>query len=302
LAWLGELDRQQIQRLWFVGKSESTVEKTLARLHRDGLLARRAWSVRDEQRGITVPQLARWSLTPEGQRLVKANDQYPTKPAQVRQQRLIPHDARTTEAIVRLIEIGRRSKLSGLFVTHELRLNPQERRPVCDALVVMQFGSFDQPNLVPWSSDPAIEDEARFRIAIEADNDTEPLAVIVGKAGAYRRLDEDDAWAAWWERQYGKLPMVLWVTPTEARATAIHHQWRRAWPDGQWLIASDAELQRNELLFRYGRQDKAIALHFPQRHPKLPVPAQPPVQQTQVVVPALPAPPTATASPPAAAA
>jgi hypothetical protein len=110
------------------------------------------------------------------------------------------------EAIVCLIEIGRRSKLSGLFVAHELRLDPQEKRPVCDALVVMQFGTFDLPNLVPWSSDPAIEDESRFRFAIGADNDTEPLGVIAGKAHAYRKLAEDDAWAAWWTRQEGPLP------------------------------------------------------------------------------------------------
>lgn len=292
LAWLGELDRRQIKRLWFVDKSESTVEKTLARLHKDGLLAKRAWSIRDEQRNVTVPQLARWSLTPEGHRVVKASDQYPAKPAQVRQQRLIPHDARTTEAIVRLIEIGRRSKLSGLFVAHELPLSPQQKRPICDALVVMQVGTFDQPNLVPWSSDPAIEDEARFRFAIEADNDTEPLAVIAGKASAYRRLDEDDAWAAWWERQYGRLPMVLWVAPTKARATAIHNQWKRAWPDGQWLLTSDAELERNEVLLRHGRKDQEIELYFHQRHPKLQAAAQPPVQQ-QAVVPALPASPPA---------
>ncbi len=131
LAWLGELDRRQIQRLWFVDKSVSTVEKTLARLHKDELLAKRAWSIRDEQRGVTVPQLARWSLTPAGHTDVKTIDQNPAKPAQVRQQRLIPHDASTTETIVRIIEISRRSKLSGLYVAHELRLDPQQRRPMC---------------------------------------------------------------------------------------------------------------------------------------------------------------------------
>ena len=36
LAWLGELDRQQIQRLWFPEKSMSTVEKALAALRRPG--------------------------------------------------------------------------------------------------------------------------------------------------------------------------------------------------------------------------------------------------------------------------
>jgi hypothetical protein len=93
LAWLGELDRRQIQRLWFGGKSESTVEKTLARLAKDGLIMKRAWSIYDEQRKVTAPQLARWSLTPAGHALVKASDQYPAKPVQVRQQRLIAHDA-----------------------------------------------------------------------------------------------------------------------------------------------------------------------------------------------------------------
>jgi DNA-binding PadR family transcriptional regulator len=109
LAWLGELDRRQIERLWFVDRSQSTVEKTLSRLHDEGLLTRRAWSIRDKQRGVTVPQLVRWSLTPKGRAQVKSSAQYPSKPAQVRQQRLIPHDLRTTEAIVRLIELGRQS-------------------------------------------------------------------------------------------------------------------------------------------------------------------------------------------------
>lgn len=102
----------------------------------------------------------------------------PQYPAQKRRPGLIPHDARAIEAVVRLIELARPHGLSGVFVARELRLNPQRPRPVCDALVVIQLGSFDRPNLVPWSGDPAIADEARVRFAVEADNDTEPLAVI----------------------------------------------------------------------------------------------------------------------------
>lgn len=291
LAWLGELDRRQIERLWFVDRSQSTVEKTLSRLHDEGLLTRRAWSVRDKQRGVTVPQLARWSLTPKGHAQVRRSAQYPAKPAQVRQQRLIAHDLRTTETIVRLIELGRSSGLSGIYVARELRLNPEEKRPVCDALVVMQFGSFDQPNLVPWSSDPAIEDERRLRFAIEADNNTEPLGVIAGKANAYRRLDEDNVWRAWWTRQYGKLPVPLWVAPTEARAAAIHGQWKRVWFDGHWLIASDAGLQRNKILRRYGGRDQVSELELGPRRPKPQAsPASPP-QTRQTVVPPVPASP-----------
>ena len=97
LAWVGELDRRQIQRLWlFVGKSESTVEKTLARLYKEGLLDKHSGSVRDEQRRVTVPLLARWSLTAAGHKEIKTNKDYPAKPVIPREKRLFVHDARTT--------------------------------------------------------------------------------------------------------------------------------------------------------------------------------------------------------------
>ena len=295
LAWLGEVDRRQIQRLWFVDKSESTVEKTLTRLAKDGLIDKRPWSIRDPQRGTTVPQLARWSLTSAGHALVKSSDQYPLKPASARQTRLIAHDARTTEAIVRLIEIGRRSRLSGVYVGHELRLNPQERRPICDALLIIQFGMFDRPNLVPWSSDPPIALEGRMRFAIEADNDTEPLAVIAGKAQAYRRLDEDDVWATAWIQRFGTLPIPVWVAPSEARVNAIQNQWKQVWPGGDWLIASDEGLQRNRFLYWSKGIARQIPLGFRPPTSQLPVAPAPvialPVPAVlPVPVAALPAP------------
>jgi hypothetical protein len=52
LAWLGELDRRLILRLWFADRSESTVEKTLAKLRAAELMAVRPWSVRDERRDV----------------------------------------------------------------------------------------------------------------------------------------------------------------------------------------------------------------------------------------------------------
>lgn len=273
LAWLIELDRQQIQRLWFVGKSGSTVEKILAQLRKDELITARSWSVRDEARGITAPQLARWSLTSAGHALIKANDQYPAKPGKLRQQRLIAHDARTTETIVRLIEIARPRGLSGLFIAHELRLDPKRTRPVCDALVVLQLGAFNRPNLVPWSKDPAIEDETRYRIAIEADNNTEPLEVLRGKGHTYRQLHEDREWRAWWHEQYGPLPLPLWVASTEARTQTIHAQWLRAWPYGTWIATSDEGLQRNELLSCRAGEVGPATIAFPAaQRPALPPP------------------------------
>jgi hypothetical protein len=282
LAWLGELDRRQIRRLWFVGKSESTVEKTLARLNRDGVITKRAWSIHDEERGVTTPQLVRWSLTPDGHALVRSSAQYPTKPVQVRQQRLIAHDARTTEAIVQLIEIGRLSQMSGIYVSHELRLHPKERRPVCDALVVLQIGVFDRPNLVPWSRDPALAYEGKLRFAIEVDNDTEPGSVFMAKAKAYRQIDESLEWRAWWVSQYGELPLPLWVAPTPTRAAAIHAQWVQAWPRGQWLITDDAEFARGRLVHRHSGSEERIVMGFDHHRPALP-PQPPPL-------PLLPAP------------
>lgn len=221
---------------------------------------------------MTVPQLARWSLTPAGHKEVKTSDQYPAQPAAPRKQQLLAHDSRTTEAIVRLIELGRRSELSGVYVAHELPLSPKQRRPVRDALVVMQFGSFDRPNLVPWSSGPVATNEGRMRFTIEADNNTEPLSVLTSKAATYRKLFGSHEWARWWAEQHGPLPIPLWVAPTWTRALAIQREWKRAWPEGEWLVTSDDGLAQNELLGWKHQQERTIALGFGKLRPAPPKP------------------------------
>lgn len=272
LAWLGELDRRQIQRLWFAGKSESTVEKTLARLYKEGLLDKHIGSVRDEQRGVTVPLLARWSLTPAGHKEIKANKDYPPKPVIPREKRLFAHDARTTATVVRLIELGQRYGLSGIYIAHELPLNPRQRRPVCDALVVMQFGLTEQPNLVPWTKTPPTGAEGLLRFAVEADNNTEPLAVLGSKAETYRSLATNRDWSRAWSEQHGPLPVPLWVAPTKGRAEAIQRAWKRAWPEGEWLITSDEGLERNELLSWREGQECTMSLSFGKLRPAMPAP------------------------------
>jgi hypothetical protein len=290
LAWLGELDRQQIRRLWFPEKSLSTVEKALAGLRREKLITVRAWSLRDEQRQITVPQPGRWSLTSTGHARVKAHAQYPARPAENRRAGLIAHDARAIEVIVRLIELARPAGLSGVFVARELRLNSKLPRPVCDALVVLQLGAFDRPDLVPWSGDPAIADEQRVRYAVEADNATEPLAVIQAKAEAYRKLSEDGRWREWWRQRYGPLPIPLWAAPTDERAEAIFEQWKRAWPHGEWYAASDGSLADNRLLYWKAGADKLVPLVFCNQH------QQPTAASTSLAAPA-PQPPPGTTQP-----
>jgi hypothetical protein len=287
LAWLGELDREQIARLWFAHRSVSTVEKTLAELCKQGLIQKRSWSKRDAARNITAPQLARWSLTPTGHAQIKQRDQYPPKAAQPRQKRLIEHDARTTAIIVRLIELARPRDLSGVAVAHELRLHPERSRPVMDALVVFQLhGGFNQSHLVPWSRDLPTEDERLFRFAIEADNDTEPPEVLRGKARAYRGVNGDTEWLRWWRQHYGPPPLPIWVAPDAARMQTIHTHWTKVWPEGMWYITDDTGLAHNRWLKYDGGQEQPIEVAFPAPPPALP-PA-PPTTSTALLAPAPP--------------
>jgi hypothetical protein len=276
LAWLGELDREQIARLWFCERSLSTVEKTLAELCKQGLIQKRSWSKRDAERNVTAPQLARWSLTPSGHAQIKQHDQYPIKAAQPRQKRLIEHDARTTAIIVRLIELARPRDLSGVAVGHELRLHPERSRPIMDALLIFQLhGGFNHAHLVPWSRDLPTEDERLFRFAIEADNDTEPPEVLRGKAGAYRGVNSDPDWQRWWRQHYGPPPLPLWVAPDAARVETIHTHWTKVWPEGMWYITDDRGLAHNRWLKYDGGPEERIEVAFPAPPPALPPPPSP---------------------------
>jgi hypothetical protein len=64
---------------------------------------------------------------------------------------------------------------------------PNQRRPICAALLLIHLSAEDSTGLVPWSKDAPLEDERWVRIAIEANNDTEPHAVIAKRANL--RLD-----------------------------------------------------------------------------------------------------------------
>jgi hypothetical protein len=190
VAWLGELKRDQIQRLWFVDRSESAVQKTLGELRSDKLIAARAWSVRDTERNVTVPHLARWSLTSAGHQQLRACGDYPDRPMRPRQMRLLEDDARTVETIVRLIELVRPYGLSGSFVRHEAQLDARHPHRICDALVIIYLGDIDPPNQVPWSRGSRLD---------------------MGRT--YARLSADLDWLDRWRERYGT-PLPVWVAPT----------------------------------------------------------------------------------------
>ncbi|HSH78646.1 MAG TPA: replication-relaxation family protein [Herpetosiphonaceae bacterium] len=290
LAWLGELDKRQVHRLCLSNRSIYTVENTLRALRADGLVEPRSWYVNVD--GIPHEQPSLWSLTKKGHEHIASHDQYPPKPAPIGPKRLIGHDYRTNETIITLVEHARRSDLSGIYVQYEVRLDPAQPRPRMDALLVIQTGGgYAHTDLVPWSKDPAIEDEARWRFAIESDSDTEPIAVIEGKARAYRAVHRDPAWHDWWRAQWGPLPFTIWVVPNSPRLYAVHEAWERTWPTGTWMLTTEESLSLNKWLVYINRESRGGRIEgFPNPRPT----PQPVAQRT------LPA-PAALAVPPAAA-
>lgn len=238
LAWLREASIDHIHRLWFPDYSATGVRKLLRRLEADDLIERRMWALPRPRIGTPARQPTMWSLTAEGRSWLKDHDLFPPTYKVRRHRRVLSHDTMTTDAIVRMIELGRPAGLSGIYVEQELRLNPPHRRPIMDSLVILRTGgTYPFPNAVPWSSDPRMPGEKRRRYAIESDGGKETESVIAGKAQAYRAA----ATPAWMER-YGRFPIVVWVVRTEARLQDINRIWSEMWPDGKWLLTVDSWL------------------------------------------------------------
>jgi hypothetical protein len=244
LAWLGATSTQQIGRLWLPGRCPSSVRGQLLDLRRDGVIERRMWSDWDAQHATPVRQDALWSLSRKGLVMLKDSAQFPAEYKGIRPRKLFPHDTRTIDVVVRLIELARElqhnrtANLSGIYVEREIRLDPLKRRPVMDALVIItQGGEVTPAHLVPWSRDPTIGSEQRVRYAIENDRASEPLSVIAGKAAAYQHAGTPQ-----WQQRYGPFPLTLWLVPDENRLDAIMQTWRAAWPVGKWLITTDTWL------------------------------------------------------------
>lgn len=247
LAWLGELRTDHVRRLWLPDHRLQAAQRLLQSLRADGYVERRMWSRWVPGRTTPQRQGALWSVSRKGRDMIRESDQYPPEYKEPRARRMVPHDSTTSEAIVRIIELGRAVEyegqrgMSGLYVEREVRLDPVRPRPVMDALIIVTVGGdFDRPDLVPWSRDPTLEGERRVRYALENDRDTEPPTVIAAKASHYQR-----AGTPAWERRYGRFPLPLWLTPSTRRLQQILNLWRQAWPVGKWLLTTDAWLAQD---------------------------------------------------------
>jgi Replication-relaxation/Bacterial SH3 domain len=260
LSWLGELTLNHIRRLHFPERQEPTVRRLLTRLkqHDPPLiqLRRRAVRVSAEaengraahiQEPVTRPLPGVWSLTPSGHELVRRHAQYPLKDAKAqyqaravgqRRKQILEHDLLLVDLVVKMIEVTRQW-LSGIYVGHDLRLDPESPRPVMDGLIVLHFEEGPlPPGSVPWTKDRATPHERQARCAVEIDRGTEPIATIAAKAQAYQSVFTNERWYAWWQARYAQRPVILWVVPDEARLEAVRQTWMQAWPDGRFMIAT----------------------------------------------------------------
>lgn len=246
VSWLGELTREQLQRVCFPQIPPATVRRLLWRVRREDLLEYRTWSVttrkRRDGRPIPTYRSPLRRLTKAGHALISGEPQYPTRLRTLRSTLLIPHDALVTETVVRIIELGRSVGLSGLWVSYEVQLDPAKTRPVMDAFVVARLGGAAVlPFMVPWTNDVRGTGEKSGRLALEIDRGTEGRREIELKALAYAQ-----AGTPAWVEQYGAFPVPTWVVPSHQRLTNILRWWAEAWPGGRWLMATEAGLQRDQ--------------------------------------------------------
>ena len=121
-----------------------------------------------------------------------------------------------------------------------------------DAVVVLrtQRQHVAPPHGVPWTLSHALPEDTSHRFALEIDNGTEDDATITAKALTYAEVA-----ASAWSTTHRTFPLPMWVVGHggNARRDRIHRLWQRAWPDGQWLLATDAEVPADRwLLYQTG--------------------------------------------------
>jgi len=251
IAWLGVVSPAHVQRLWLPTRGIGRARVLLRQLAHQGLVDHYHWyvprrAVRHPRTGgpwNTPPRDAGywWFLTRRGLDLASTLVGDDLATVGLRAPQVLAHDRVVVDTIVHLIDGARRAGLSGMYVEREALLNPPARKPRMDAVVVLrtQRHHHAPPHLVPWTMNHALPEDTSHRFALEIDNGTEDDATITAKALTYAEVA-----ASAWSTQHRAFPLPVWVVGQggAVRRDRIHRLWQRAWPDGRWLLATDAEV------------------------------------------------------------
>jgi len=252
IAWMGEVTRHQVQRIWYPDYHEVTVKRALARMTGEmGLLDRRWWY--DTRTGGR--KYALYSLKPHVDRALRAYETYPVKARGHGQERLFAHDTTTNEVLSYIIAHGRNHGLSGVFTYYEYRLDPPRRQPCLDALIILHTlpGAYPHHDMVPWTRYAGIRDEGRsIRLAIETDRNSEAISVVAGKAIAYAHCGRPH-----WIDRHGHMPTPTWVVPNERRLWQVWKAWKERWPQGFFRIAT-TEMMSQDRWYEYFQGEEFI--------------------------------------------
>jgi hypothetical protein len=256
LAWMGELSKEQIHRIWFPDYSHWTVERALRMLSKEGLIYHTVWSNKhkDKEGMIVTPEPGKppnnrvtlYTLHTTKYDLIRSHTMYPFKPRGKGQERLRDHDYHSNEMLVHAILQGRTKTdwhVSGLFTLYEYYLNPPHRRPRVDVLVIIHILPGPSPSaiLVPWTRYAGtLAEGITIRLAIETDRSSEPPSVLAGKARAYANCGRKH-----WIDEHGHMPTPCWIVKDEKRLWQIWNIWKEVWPHGFWRITTDEWLKHD---------------------------------------------------------
>jgi len=265
LALLGEATKEHLLGFHFPGSPIRRIERHLQPLVAQGLIERRARYTFDTQRGVPVPNAHAYRLSARGHELVANDPRYPVQTGTDEYRVRLPnpdttlvleHDLLGTEAIAWLVVLARGGGLSGMFLRREQQLDPQSRAPRIDAVLVLHFGG---PQVADgafvWTKNPPVDGEVRWPLALEIDRNTEAISVIRGKAVRYQEALSRQRTHDYWEERYGRVPVIVWIAPTERRLQAIHRVWMEAWPGGTWALATAETLSQGRCWIYQGEYE-----------------------------------------------
>ncbi len=251
LAWAAPLTSQHLRQLAAPELDQSWFHQRLLRLERGGLVAGALWyRTGANRKGQRVGRV--WAITPKGVTTIP-EERRPERPAVVRQS-LLDHDLVVGDLVAAIARHGR-SAIGGLTLAREVRLDREQPRPKCDAILVIRSGP--PLDVVPWVPSMAGgAGEALRGWAVEVDRRTEGAAVIREKAVAYQRIWNDPAFYT----RYGRMPIPLWIVPDTHRADLIMQAWHQVWPGGTWYVTTDAHVPALRCVVWNAGQQHAVGL------------------------------------------